>query len=177
MYLCMNMCVNPQLEWGHQWFVVDNQGLGPTSYRCPWDRQSWYDRIFRGKPVSSVCMYALINIDVPSVYLNHKSVSVVNTYSYLGIWVTNDFTDNEDIERLTRQTYASGNALISKFKKCTEEVKITLLQSFCSNFYCCELWYNFYKYSFNKARKAYNKIFSKFCFTSKPLRWLVKWYQ
>ena len=96
----------------------------------------------------------LKNIDVPSVYLNRESVSVVNTYNYLGIKVTNDFTDNEDIERLTRQIYASGNALISKFKKCTEEVKITLFKTLFSNFYCCQLWYNYYKYSLNKARKA-----------------------
>ena len=39
-------------KWGHQWIVVDNLGVGPTSYRCPWRRRNWYDRIFKEKPIA-----------------------------------------------------------------------------------------------------------------------------
>ena len=36
------------------------------------------------------------------------------------------------------------------------EVKLFLFQSYCSNFYCLHLWYNFTKVQMNKLRITYN---------------------
>ncbi len=43
-----------------------------------------------------------------------------------------------DIERQMRNVYAKANALWSKFKLCSNEVKSQLFQSFCANLYCCQ---------------------------------------
>ncbi len=42
-----------------------------------------------------------------------------------------------DIERQMRNLYTKANALGSKFKLCSKEVKCQLFQSLCANLYCC----------------------------------------
>ena len=39
---------------------------------------------------------------------------------------------------------------------CSVEVKLFMFQSYCSNFYCSHLWYNFTKVQMNKPRITYN---------------------
>ena len=73
--------------------------------------------------------------------------------------MTSFFTDNKDIIRQVRATYARGNALICKFRKCSDDVKVQLFKSFCSNFYCSSLWFNFNQASFNRLKVAYNNVF------------------
>ncbi len=74
-----------------------------------------------------------------------------------------------DIERQMRNLYAKANALGSKFKLCSKEVKRQLFQLFCANLYCCRFWYEAKKGDHEKLRSAYNNCFrrimrlSKYC--------------
>ena len=49
--------------------------------------------------------------------------------------------------------------MIRNFVHCTDEVKIKLFKSFCSNLYCCPLWYHYKKSTINKLHVASNKVF------------------
>ena len=77
-----------------------------------------------------------------------------------------------DIERQMRNLYAKANALGSKFKLCSKEVKSQLFQSFCANLYCCQFWYEAKKGDHEELRIAYNNCFrrimglSKYCSAS-----------
>ena len=101
------------------------------------------------------------SIYVPTFYLQGKPLSQVSCHQYLGVLINDSNTDNNDIERHTKATYINGNKIISYFKHCTANVKVQLFKTFCSNFYCSHLWTNYYKYTIDKANKAYKKVFSK----------------
>ena len=45
------------------------------------------------------------------------------------------------------------------FIHCSADVKIALFKTFCSNIYCCALWYNFKNCSEKKIHVACNKVF------------------
>jgi hypothetical protein len=57
--------------------------------------------------------------------------------------MTSDFKDDRDIKRQIRAIYSKGNILISKFRKCSNEIKVQLFKSLCSNVYCSHLWSSF----------------------------------
>ena len=44
------------------------------------------------------------------------------------------------IDCAIRGLYARANMIKRKFYDCTEDVKLHLFRSYCSNFYCCALW-------------------------------------
>ena len=80
------------------------------------------------------CLY------VPDISLNNKVLSFVPSYRYLGVIVNDKLDDDDDIMKHVKSLYARGNMLISRFRKCSDEVKSKLFKSFFSNAYCSQLW-------------------------------------
>jgi len=95
----------------------------------------------------------------PKVYLNGEVVKVVNKEKYLGAFIVDDLSDDDDIMRQMRSIYAHGNILIRNFKNCSNEVKTALFRTFCTGFYCSSLWGRYLAKSFRKAKVAYNNVF------------------
>ena len=95
----------------------------------------------------------------PDLYIGINALKQVTKYKYLGHWICNDLKDNEDIVRQMQNIYAHGNQLIRNFKKCSQNIKVKLFQTFLSNMYTCELWCNYNKYQMSKLNVAYNNIF------------------
>ena len=67
---------------------------------------------------------------------------------YLGVFLSNDCSDDNDLLRQTRSFYVRCNYLSRNFKACTHEVKCLLFTTFCVNFYaghtiidfqCCKI--------------------------------------
>ena len=52
--------------------------------------------------------------------------------------------------------YANANILLCKFKRCSPDVKCQLFNTFCTNLYCPQLWYDGTKGPVNKLNIAYN---------------------
>ena len=102
---------------------------------------------------------ALRNVHVPSMFINNKMLDMVDEHKYLGVFIKSTYSDVRDIKRQIRSTYARGNMLINKFRKCNDEVKIQLFKSYCTSLYCCTLWSNFSLQEYSRLRTAYNNIF------------------
>ena len=67
--------------------------------------------------------------------------------------------DDIDMKRQLRSLYARANTLISKFTKCSLEVKLALFKSYCTSTYnCSHLWANYSKVTFSKLRVAYDNV-------------------
>ena len=98
------------------------------------------------------------NLYVPTFTLAGHNLKFVDTYKYLGAVISNDCTDDRDLMRQLRGIYARGNMLVKRFGNCTDEVKIQLFKSYCSNFYAAQLWCNYQKKSHVKIRTAYNNV-------------------
>jgi len=99
------------------------------------------------------------NLQYPPIYLDHEPMVYTQTVKYLGVLLTSDCRDNEEMLRQVRGLYARCNTVLRKFKDCSFDVKKHLFQTYCTNFYCAQLWCNYSKQAFNKVKVAYNNVF------------------
>ena len=95
------------------------------------------------------------------MFLNGNPLQWVDEHKYLEICITKDFKDNRDAKR---QMTARGNVLIGKFRHCTDNIKIQLFKSFCSDMYCSHLWSNYSDTVYNKLKVAYTNTFRSMVF-------------
>ena len=94
-----------------------------------------------------------------AVYLNDIDIKWVESYKYLGIYLSSDLKEDTDIKRQIKSIYSRGNILIRKFRGCTNDIKCLLFQSFCTNFYCSSLWSSFNMSTIHNAKVAFNNVF------------------
>jgi hypothetical protein len=78
---------------------------------------------------------------------------------YLGIFLSDEYTDDESVMKCIRGIFARGNLNKKKVSQCNSDVKIKLFQSYCSNLYCCSLWNVFKQQSYPKVTISHNKEF------------------
>ncbi|XP_063542748.1 uncharacterized protein LOC134751293 [Cydia strobilella] len=96
---------------------------------------------------------------VPPIALCGTHLNRVKHFKYLGHWVTEDLSDNMDIERERRALSVRCNMLARRFAKCTREVKLTLFRAYCQCFYTCNLWVNYAQRTYSALRVQYNNAF------------------
>ena len=70
---------------------------------------------------------------------------VVASYKYLGHYITDDLSDDDDINRQRRTLFVQGNIILRKFNNimCSLGVKLTLFRTYCSPMYTAQLWWNY----------------------------------
>ena len=73
-----------------------------------------------------------------------------------------------DVSRQTRKFYAQANMLLRNFRYCGREVKCMLFKSFCTNMYCCPLWFNSTSSSIKKLKSSYNSVSRRLLCISMP---------
>ena len=73
-----------------------------------------------------------------------------------------------DVARQTRKFYMQVNLLLRNFRYCSDDVKCTLFQSYRTNMYCCQLWFNSTKNNLIKLSTSYNSVLCRLLCISKP---------
>ena len=71
--------------------------------------------------------------------LNGMILHVVASYKYLGRYITDDLSDDDDINRQRRTLFVQGNIILRKFNMCSLGVKLTLFRTYCSPMYTAQL--------------------------------------
>ena len=69
---------------------------------------------------------------IPNFKLNWIILHVVASYNYLGHYITDDLSDDEDINRQRKTLFVLGNIILRKFSMCSLGVKLTLFRTYCS---------------------------------------------
>lgn len=105
------------------------------------------------------CKQTRNDILIPPLLLNGVPLSRVAQFKYLGHIVTENLSDELDIERERRALSVRGNMLAHRFARCTVPVKITMFKAFCQTFYTSGLWANFTQKAYNALRVQYNNVF------------------
>ena len=120
-----------------------------------------FDIIYNVKKTFCMCIKPKCykDLQVPTFYLNRRSLTFTSEQKYLGFMMTDAFTDDNDITRQMKYMYCVGNSLVRNFKHCNDEVKLQLFKTYCTNFYCCQLWSVYKNNTMNKLRVAYNNVF------------------
>ena len=73
-----------------------------------------------------------------------------------------------DVARQTHKFYLQDNLLLRNFRHFSDQVKCVLFQTYCTNFYCCQLWFNSTKSSLKKLSTSYNSVLRRLLGISKP---------
>ena len=81
--------------------------------------------------------------------------------TYLGVKISANLSDDEDIFRQMRSIYSAANKLKAEFSKCFYVVK-NMFCIYCMPFYACHFWNNFCKWSYNRLKVAYNDAYRIF---------------
>ena len=102
------------------------------------------------------------NCVTPDFRLGLHTLNGCVSYKYLGHFISNNRSDNLDIYRQCRYIYAKGNTLIRKFYKCSDDVKVTLFNAYCSSSYTSHLWCRYTQCALRKLTVAYHGVFKKF---------------
>jgi len=119
--------------------------------------------IYNVKKTKLMCFKprSMKKLHVPSFFLCGKVISVVYKEKYLGLFLTDDLQDDQDLMRQLRSIYCYGNMLIKKFKCCSDDVKTQLFKTFCCNFYGSQLWCNHKASTYTKVKVAFNNVYRK----------------
>ena len=64
----------------------------------------------------------------------------MNDVKLLGHIITNDLTDDKDIMHQTSMYNRKANAELSDFKHISGDLRVKIMQSYCSSFYGSQLW-------------------------------------
>ena len=71
---------------------------------------------------------------IPNFKLNGIILQVVASYKYLVHYITDDLSDDDDINRQRRTLFVQGNIILRKFNMCILSVKLTLFRTYCSHY-------------------------------------------
>ena len=122
-----------------------------------------HDLTFNAK--RSMCMYFSTSMNkhcgCPVIYLSNSICEFVKKVKYLGVMIHSSFL-NEPESRQTRKFYLQANLLLRNFRHGSDQVKSVLFQTYCTNLYCCQLWFNSTKSSLKKLSTSYNSVLRRF---------------
>ena len=96
---------------------------------------------------------------IPEFKLKGVTLHVVATYKYLRNYISDDLSDDDDINRQRRTLYVQGNIIWRKFSMCSLGGKLTLFRSYCSPMYGVQLWWNYKKSTLNRLYILHITIF------------------
>ena len=120
----------------------------------------------------SVCMFFKSevnkNCDNTDMFLSGKAIDFVQKTKYLGVILNSQLKTSVDVSRQTRKFYAQANMLLRNFRYCSDDVKCMLFRSYCTNMYCCPLWFNSTSSSIKKLKASYNGVLRRLLLIVKP---------
>jgi len=89
--------------------------------------------------------------------LDVQNMCFVDKYKYYGHFLSILEDNNADIMNQRCLLYTRTNLLTRKFAKCSTELKLCLLRTYCINFYGIFLWRRYNSTVLKKFEAAYKK--------------------
>ena len=104
------------------------------------------------------------------MFLSGKVIGYVQETKYLGVILNSQLKTSVDVSRQSRKFYAQANMLLRNFRYCSDDVKCMLFRSYCTNMYCCPLWFNSTSSSIKEltSKSSYNGVLRRLLLIVKP---------
>ena len=130
-------------------------------YRCTYAYGNAYAIVFNITKSQVMCYDTLKMCQSANIMLGDTVLSVTQTYMYLWHIITNNLSDEADMEDTMRGLYARSNMLLRKFYFCSDQVKNKLFSAYCNNIYIymCSLWVSYRKRCMPQFIVSYNNSF------------------
>ena len=106
--------------------------------------------------------------DTTDLFLSSKAIDFVQQTKYLIIKFNSQLKTSIEVSLQTQKFYAQANILLRIFKYCSVDVKCMLFRSYCTNMYCCPLWFNSTSSSVKKLKASYNGVLRRLLLIVKP---------
>ena len=95
------------------------------------------------------------------VFLDGKIINRVADFKFLGVIMTENFSNCADIDRATNSFLRQFHGMNSKFYFCDDAVRNFLFKTYTSSFYGIETWYDFKNKDIYKIGVTYHKAVKK----------------
>ena len=94
--------------------------------------------------VKSKCMlFSSKEVSIVRPFLiDGVALETVKCFKYLGMNITDDLSNSNDVYRVKCKFYSDFNCLLRKFSFADTKTKVFLFKQFCLQLYGCELWFN-----------------------------------
>ncbi len=169
LYECSAGCTLNEVVINHLYYADDLCLIAPSAHgaqkllNVSLEFASKYDILFNEKKtVCIVYMPKYLKFKAPRLVMNDVCINYEVSAKYLGCYMTDDMSDNLDLQRQLRSIYSRGNMLLRKFSHCSYDVKIQLFNTYCTSLYCSQLWNRYTQAQYKKLAVAYNNIFRRF---------------
>ena len=108
--------------------------------------------------------------DTTDLFSSSKAIDFVQETKYLDAMLNSQvqLKTSIDVSRQTRKFYAQANMLLRNFRYCSVNAKCMLFRSYCTNMYCCPLWFNSTSSSIKKLKASYNGVLKRLLLIVKP---------
>ena len=104
----------------------------------------------------------VVKTEFPQFKIDNSYINYVPQFKYLGHIISNNGSDNQDIQREIRNMFIRTNVLRRKFASCSFNVKKILFKSYCMCFFDIALWSSFTIALITKLHSCYNKCVKLF---------------
>ncbi len=94
--------------------------------------------------------------------LGDKVLQYVDTFKYLGHFVSNNLYDDADVKRETQNMYTRANTLCRHYGRCSRRVKVKLYRTFSFCLYGAALWRRCLVVAKNSFTYCYNQCIKIF---------------
>ena len=99
-----------------------------------------------------------MHFKAPDIFLSGTKICYVQRFKYLGHIITNEFTDDADIDREIRNLYIRGNTIARKFGFLDNDIKCSLFKTYCYPLYTSSLWASYNQGTINRMKVCYNDV-------------------
>jgi len=155
------------ISYNHLMYADDTVLLAPSPYAlqelilCCERFAENNELVFNPKKTKFMCFKpsSKSELHVPKLRINNTEIEHVTQQCYLGVMISDDCMHDVAINKERKLLYARGNRLIRLFKHCSDQVKVLLFKTYCSNLYCAALWCNFKTVNLGRLKIAHNTIF------------------
>lgn len=96
-------------------------------------------------------------------YFDNNQLEIVNHYKYLGVTLSSNLSNNNDIERCNKQFLGQSYMLVRKFSGIPSHILFYLFKTYCLSFYGCGLWpiFGTNKSNIHACAVSYHKTIKK----------------
>ena len=134
-------------------------------------------RIFwRQLDIKSLCSFPPHRTSVFALPEEISINEILKEFKYLGHMITDNLTDDADIQREVHNLFVRTNILRRRFYKCSMAVKCVLFKTYCICLYDAVLWSIYNKGSLRKLSSCYNKRVKLFFLGSSVLTVLQEYW-
>ena len=93
------------------------------------------------------------------MHIGNAQLEYVYDAKYSGFMFCENNKNDCDMLRQLRTLYAESNKSIRTFSHCTVDVKLLLIKSYRTYFYCGYMWSDYKKTTYSKLRVAFNNVY------------------